>query len=150
MPSESPAGAPATGSSVDFEKVGTDYFQQRELKKGAAGWVLLVGLGVAYVISGDYAGWNFGLAQGGWGGMPGQEAIETPVEYAQLYHLGDDPGETKNLETTHPEKIEELVNLLAKAMSDGRTTPGDVQQNEGWPMLEKEMIQRFPQLGEAE
>ena len=63
MPSE------PTGSSVDFEKVGTDYFQQRELKKGAAGWVLLVGLGVAYVISGDYAGWNFGLAQGGWGGM---------------------------------------------------------------------------------
>ncbi|MDP9029189.1 MAG: ethanolamine permease, partial [Pseudomonadota bacterium] len=50
MPSE-PNGAPASGSSVDFEKVGTEYFQQRELKKGAAGWVLLVGLGVAYVIS---------------------------------------------------------------------------------------------------
>ena len=63
MPSE------PTGSSVDFEKVDSHYFQQRELKKGAAGWVLLVGLGVAYVISGDYAGWNFGLAQGGWGGM---------------------------------------------------------------------------------
>ena len=53
MPSEHSAGSPA-GSSVDFEKVGSDYFQQRELKKGAAGWVLLVGLGVAYVISGDY------------------------------------------------------------------------------------------------
>jgi ethanolamine permease len=52
-----------------LRKVGSEYFQQRELKKGAAGWVLLVGLGVAYVISGDYAGWNFGLAQGGWGGM---------------------------------------------------------------------------------
>jgi len=24
---------------------------------------------VAYVISGDFAGWNFGLAEGGWGGM---------------------------------------------------------------------------------
>ncbi|MGH8394583.1 MAG: ethanolamine permease, partial [Pseudomonas sp.] len=68
MPSE-PNGAPASGSSVDFEKVGTEYFQQRELKKGAAGWVLLVGLGVAYVISGDYAGWNFGIAEGGWGGL---------------------------------------------------------------------------------
>jgi Amino acid transporters len=67
MPSEPTAAAAA--SSVDFEKVGSEYFQQRELKKGAAGWVLLVGLGVAYVISGDYAGWNFGLAQGGWGGM---------------------------------------------------------------------------------
>ncbi len=47
----------------------TDYFAQRQLKKGAVGWLLLVGLGVAYVISGDFAGWNFGLAQGGWGGM---------------------------------------------------------------------------------
>ena len=59
----------SNSSSVDFEKVNADYFQQRSLKKGAAGWILLVGLGVAYVISGDYAGWNFGLAQGGWGGM---------------------------------------------------------------------------------
>ncbi|HAB63271.1 MAG TPA: ethanolamine permease, partial [Pseudomonas sp.] len=55
--------------AIDFEAVGSTYFQERELKKGAAGWVLLVGLGVAYVISGDYAGWNFGLAQGGWGGL---------------------------------------------------------------------------------
>ena len=64
MPSDHSGSAPAN-PSVDFENVGSDYFQQRELKKGAAGWVLLVGLGVAYVISGDYAGWNFGLAQGG-------------------------------------------------------------------------------------
>ncbi|MDP9477253.1 MAG: ethanolamine permease [Actinomycetota bacterium] len=43
--------------------------EQRQLQKGAAGWVLLAGLGVAYVISGDFAGWNFGLAEGGWGGL---------------------------------------------------------------------------------
>lgn len=45
------------------------YLQHRQLKRGAAGWVLLAGLGVAYVISGDFAGWNLGLAQGGWGGL---------------------------------------------------------------------------------
>lgn len=61
--------SPAPSSAIDFENVSQDYFRSRELKKGAAGWVLLVGLGVAYVISGDYAGWNFGLAQGGWGGL---------------------------------------------------------------------------------
>lgn len=33
------------------------------------GPVLLAGLGVSYVIAGDYAGWNFGLASGGWGGL---------------------------------------------------------------------------------
>lgn len=46
-----------------------EYFAKRQLKQGAVGWLLLVGLGVAYVISGDFAGWNFGLAQGGWSGM---------------------------------------------------------------------------------
>ncbi len=54
---------------VGSESVDAEYFQDRQLKKGAAGWVLLIGLGVAYVISGDFAGWNFGLGQGGWGGM---------------------------------------------------------------------------------
>ena len=47
----------------------TDYLAQRELRSGSAGWVLLAGLGVSYVISGDYAGWNFGLAEGGFGGL---------------------------------------------------------------------------------
>ena len=55
--------APIAGNTAE------EYFAQRQLKKGAVGWLLLVGLGVAYVISGDFAGWNFGLAQGGWGGM---------------------------------------------------------------------------------
>jgi ethanolamine permease len=54
---------------VDYEQVGADYMEKRQLRPGAAGWVLLAGLGVAYVISGDFAGWNFGLAEGGWGGL---------------------------------------------------------------------------------
>jgi ethanolamine permease len=55
--------------AVDYERTESAYLEKRQLKKGAAGWVLLAGLGVAYVISGDYAGWNFGLAEGGWGGL---------------------------------------------------------------------------------
>ncbi|NWJ69288.1 ethanolamine permease [Pseudonocardia sp. ICBG1122] len=47
----------------------SDYLERRQLRTGAAGWVLLAGLGVSYVISGDYSGWNFGLAQGGFGGL---------------------------------------------------------------------------------
>ncbi len=58
-----------TRQGVEYENVGADYMEQRQLQKGAAGWVLLAGLGVAYVISGDFAGWNFGLAEGGWGGL---------------------------------------------------------------------------------
>ena len=44
-----------------------EYFQHRQLRSGAAGWVLLAGLGIAYVISGDFSGWNIGLSEGGWG-----------------------------------------------------------------------------------
>lgn len=60
---------PSGQSGVEYDQVGKDYFENRQLKRGAAGWLLLVGLGIAYVISGDYAGWNFGLEQGGWGGL---------------------------------------------------------------------------------
>ncbi len=45
------------------------YLARRQLRTGTAGWVLLAGLGVSAVISGDYAGWNFGLAEGGFGGL---------------------------------------------------------------------------------
>ncbi len=56
-----PTIRPDTGTS--------DYLAKRQLRGGTAGWTLLAGLGVAAVISGDYAGWNFGLAQGGFGGL---------------------------------------------------------------------------------
>jgi ethanolamine permease len=52
-----------------YQRADEGYLEQRQLRSGAAGWVLLAGLGVAYVISGDFAGWNFGLAEGGWGGL---------------------------------------------------------------------------------
>lgn len=52
------------GSGVDHE-----YLGKRTLRAGTAGWVLLAGLGVGYVVSGDYSGWNFGLAEGGFGGL---------------------------------------------------------------------------------
>lgn len=46
-----------------------EYLAKRQLKRGTAGWLLLAGLGVSYVISGDFAGWNFGIAKAGWGGF---------------------------------------------------------------------------------
>ncbi|HLS76152.1 MAG TPA: ethanolamine permease [Nocardia sp.] len=52
-----------TGPATD------DYLGRRTLRTGTAGWVLLAGLGVSYVISGDYSGWNFGLGEGGFGGL---------------------------------------------------------------------------------
>lgn len=39
------------------------------LKQGSFNWVVLAGLGVSFVISGDFAGWQFGLGSGGRGGL---------------------------------------------------------------------------------
>ncbi|MFG2499007.1 ethanolamine permease [Streptomyces sp. NPDC048441] len=54
---------PSTAEPAD------DYLERRTLRRGSAGWLLLTGLGVAYVVSGDFSGWNFGLAEGGFGGL---------------------------------------------------------------------------------
>ncbi|RZT84396.1 ethanolamine permease [Pseudonocardia sediminis] len=73
-PSSAPARAasaspPSAGAAGPSDSATSDYLSQRQLRTGAAGWVLLAGLGVSYVISGDYSGWNFGLAEGGFGGL---------------------------------------------------------------------------------
>jgi ethanolamine permease len=55
-------------SGVQYQDVDDQYLVQRQLKK-SAGWVLLWALGVGAVISGDYFGWNLGLAVGGFWGL---------------------------------------------------------------------------------
>ncbi|BBZ02874.1 ethanolamine permease [Mycolicibacterium chitae] len=60
---------PHTGFGVESHVESQDYLKKRELRRGTAGWLLLAGLGVSYVVSGDYSGWNFGLGQGGFGGL---------------------------------------------------------------------------------
>ncbi|MDK0523587.1 ethanolamine permease [Streptomyces sp. ML-6] len=60
----SPPGGPGDGASGADE-----YLHRRTLRRGSAGWLLLTGLGVAYVVSGDYSGWNIGLSKGGFGGL---------------------------------------------------------------------------------
>ena len=61
---------------------------------------------------------------GGWGGGGAQ------AQPVQLYNLGDDIGETKNLAATTPEKIGELNAVLEKLIADGRSTPGAPQRND--------------------
>jgi ethanolamine permease len=49
---------------VNSDATGVGVLQQNTL-----GWVLIASLGVAIAISGNFSGWNYGLASGGWGGM---------------------------------------------------------------------------------
>jgi len=68
---------------------------------------------------------------GGWS-MPGPkdpDSLEGLPEM-QLYNLSNDPEETTNLESSEPEKLAELKSLLSKYISEGRSTPGAIQEND--------------------
>jgi ethanolamine permease len=54
-------------AAVEYEHVGADYLEERQLHKHAGVWLIMF-LGIGYVISGEYFSWNFGFA-GGWGGF---------------------------------------------------------------------------------
>ncbi|MFF6847641.1 ethanolamine permease [Streptomyces antimycoticus] len=62
-----PGGAPPGGAQSPTPE--DAYLERRTLRRGSAGPLLLTGLGVAYVVSGDFSGWNFGLSEGGFGGL---------------------------------------------------------------------------------
>ncbi len=57
-----------TVGSVTYQEAGQEYFEKRGLKRHARIWSLWA-LGVGAVISGQFSGWNFGIASGGWGGL---------------------------------------------------------------------------------
>lgn len=66
-----------------------DYLAKRQLKRGTAGWVLLAGLGISYVISGDFAGWNFGIAEAGWGGFAIAAALMALMYFCLVLSLAE-------------------------------------------------------------
>ncbi len=65
-----------------------------------------------------------GRGSGGWtkGGLDD--------ERGQLYNLSDDPSESKNLYARQPTITTELTALLARYVTDGRSTPGPKLKND--------------------
>ena len=56
----------------------------------------------------------------------------------QLYDMAADPAERKNLYASEPSVVASLTRLLARYVTEGRSTPGVPQRNEGpkrWPQL---------------
>ena len=108
---------------------------------------------IHHSISGHFAvrmgKWKLLLCRGsgGWSSPRETVAVRKKMPLLQLYNLEEDPRETKNLQDEYPEKVTELVNALAKAITDGRTTPGPKQSNEGWPnTIPQALLKKFPQL----
>jgi len=73
---------------VAYQAAGLGYFEDRELRRHA-GVFYLWALGVAAVISGDFSGWNLGIAVGGWGGMFCGAIIITVMYLGLTYSLAE-------------------------------------------------------------
>ena len=87
---------------------------------------------------------------GGWSAPRPNNAKKNPkLPLVQLHDLESDPAEQNNLQAKHPKLVIELVETLAKAIKNGRTTPGPNQANEGHPnTLDKRLLAKFPALSE--
>ena len=75
---------------------------------------------------------------GGWA-FPATEEDMKGLPRFQLYHLGKDPGEANNLVSKYPKRVEQMKALLIEYITEGRSTPGTPQKNDGpgrWPELE--------------
>lgn len=61
------------------------------------------------------------------------DSIIGTLPKVQLFNLKNDVGETSNCHLQYPELVEKLRSLLKKYISDGRSTPGEAQKNDGEP-----------------
>lgn len=71
-----------------YENVNESYLRQRQLK-GSAGFLLLWSLGVGIVISGDFTGWNSGLAAGGFWGLAIATFLMAIMYICMVYSLAE-------------------------------------------------------------
>ncbi|WP_018970898.1 sulfatase family protein [Rubritalea marina] len=91
---------------------------------------------IHHSISGHFAyregKWKLLLARGsgGWTAPKETDAKKTEAPVAQLYNLENDPGETTNLYTTHPELVARLLAQLESDVAMGRSTKGPQAQND--------------------
>ena len=66
---------------------------------------------------------------GGWT-LKDSKAAEQGLPLVQLYDLQNDPGEQHNLQASQPERVKAMIELLKQLVADGRSTPGEKQQND--------------------
>ncbi len=75
--------------------------------------------------------WKLLMASGSGGWSPAPQGPDRPP--VQLYHLDDDPAETRNLATEQPGRVREMVAWLRTLIENGRSTPGPRRENHSAP-----------------
>ena len=75
-------------SGATYKKAAEGYFEKRSLRRSAGFWGLW-GIGIAAVISGDFAGWNVGLGTTGWGALLIGMIIITIMFFTMIFSIGE-------------------------------------------------------------
>ena len=89
IPSEGNRSSEApTSGFIRYQNVDADYLEKRKLKKKAS-WLSLWALGVGVVISGEYFGWNFGLAAGGFWGLTIATALMATMYVCMVFCISE-------------------------------------------------------------
>ncbi len=76
--------------------------------------------------------WKLILApgSGGWAAPRNKKAYKDGLPLVQLYDMEADVSEKQNLEAAHPDIVQHLTTLLEQWVANGRSTPGQPQQND--------------------
>lgn len=91
---------------------------------------------ISHSIGGSFAirqgNWKLCLSagSGGWSAPREKAAKDQNLPAIQLFNLVSDPAEQTNLVSTHPERVDSLIQLLAHQVSSGRCTPGEPLRND--------------------
>lgn len=75
-------------SQNQFQPASASFLAERQLRRHAGVWQLWA-LGVGAVISGDFFGWNFGLASGGFGAMCAALALVTCMYFGLCFSIAE-------------------------------------------------------------
>ncbi|HIK90466.1 MAG TPA: arylsulfatase, partial [Planctomycetes bacterium] len=67
---------------------------------------------------------------GGWSDPRPGRLDMSKMPPIQLFNLADDPGETKNLQAEHPDRVAQMKDMLSQIISNGRSTRGPQLQND--------------------
>ena len=91
---------------------------------------------ISHSIGGSFAirkgDWKLCLSggSGGWSAPREPEAKKKKLPPMQLYNLKNDRGERTNLVDSDVERVNSLLNILSKEVSEGRCTPGNPVSND--------------------
>jgi arylsulfatase A len=67
---------------------------------------------------------------GGWSDPRPPKALQQKLPSRQLYDLSADIAESKNVADKHPEVVDDLTVLMMRYIGNGRSTPGEQQEND--------------------